>query len=185
MRLWRIVTLTLIALFIYLVTSNAWVVDDAFITFRSIDNFLHGYGLTWNVGERVQVYTHPLWMWVMTLAAYISSDYYFSVLVVSGLCTLGVVAVALRLFWSKSLSGPAWQMPFFLLLLCCSKAFIDYSTSGLENPLSHLFGALFVLWLYKLSEQDDPMSEKDLLVLVLIATLSGFNRLDTVLLYAP
>ena len=44
------------------VLSQAWVSDDAFITFRVIDNFVNGYGLRWNVDERVEVYTHPLWM---------------------------------------------------------------------------------------------------------------------------
>ncbi|MDP7573157.1 MAG: hypothetical protein QF391_16270, partial [Myxococcota bacterium] len=44
------------------VIAQAWVSDDAFITFRVIDNFVHGYGLRWNVDERVEVYTHPLWL---------------------------------------------------------------------------------------------------------------------------
>ena len=35
---------------------------DALITFRVIDNFVHGYGLRWNIAERVQAYTNPLWM---------------------------------------------------------------------------------------------------------------------------
>ena len=36
---------------------TAAVTEDAFITFRVIDNALHGYGLVWNAGERVQPYT--------------------------------------------------------------------------------------------------------------------------------
>src|SRR5512138_1134627 len=45
---------------------TAWVCDDAYITFRTIDNFVHGYGLRWNVDERVQAFTHPLWLLVLT-----------------------------------------------------------------------------------------------------------------------
>jgi hypothetical protein len=30
---------------------TAWICDDAYITFRTIDNFLHGFGLRWNVAE--------------------------------------------------------------------------------------------------------------------------------------
>ena len=41
---------------------TAWICDDAYITFRTIDNFLHGFGLRWNVAERVQSFTHPLWL---------------------------------------------------------------------------------------------------------------------------
>ena len=34
---------------------TAWVTEDAYITFRVIDNLNAGYGLVWNLGERVQV----------------------------------------------------------------------------------------------------------------------------------
>jgi arabinofuranosyltransferase len=44
-----------------LVAHRAWVGDDAVITARVVDNFLHGYGLRWNVSDRVQAFTHPLW----------------------------------------------------------------------------------------------------------------------------
>ena len=45
--------------------TNAWLCDDAYITYRSIDNFVSGYGPVWNSGERVQSYTHPLWFFVL------------------------------------------------------------------------------------------------------------------------
>src|SRR5262245_21524173 len=40
---------------------KAWVSEDAFITFRYVANVLAGHGPVFNVGERVQGYTHPLW----------------------------------------------------------------------------------------------------------------------------
>ena len=39
---------------------NSWLCDDAYISFRVIKNFVNGYGLRWNVFERVQVFTNPL-----------------------------------------------------------------------------------------------------------------------------
>ena len=51
-----------------LLVRTAWLSDDAYITFRTVDNALNGYGLRWNVADRVQSYTHPLWMFVMTAA---------------------------------------------------------------------------------------------------------------------
>ena len=53
---------SLALLFAAVVLRTAWVSDDAFITFRTVDNALHGDGLRWNPAERVQTYTHPLWM---------------------------------------------------------------------------------------------------------------------------
>src|SRR5664280_151358 len=50
------------AILLYAILANAWIVDDAYITFRSIWNVHHGFGLRWNPSERVQTYTHPLWM---------------------------------------------------------------------------------------------------------------------------
>jgi len=44
-----------------------WIGDDSLITFRSVDNFINGYGLRFNIGERVQSYTHPLWMFLLSL----------------------------------------------------------------------------------------------------------------------
>ena len=40
--------------FFLLLIRTAWLDDDAYITFRTVDNVLHGYGLRWNVLNRVQ-----------------------------------------------------------------------------------------------------------------------------------
>jgi len=42
----RVVTLTLLAsIFVVVLVRTAWVCDDAYITFRTVDNFVHGHGL--------------------------------------------------------------------------------------------------------------------------------------------
>ena len=48
--------------------ARAWHCDDAFITFRAVDQLLAGHGPVFNAGERVQVFTHPLWF--LLLAAW-------------------------------------------------------------------------------------------------------------------
>ena len=40
--------------FVLVLIRTTWICDDAYINFRTIDNFLHGYGLRWNIAERVQ-----------------------------------------------------------------------------------------------------------------------------------
>ena len=57
----------LIILFIVILVRNAWMSDDAFITLRKVDNFVNGFGLTWNVQDRVQAYSRPLWMFLLAL----------------------------------------------------------------------------------------------------------------------
>ena len=65
--------------------TNAWLCDDAYITYRSIDNFVSGYGPVWNSGERVQSYTHPLWFFVLSAAYFITGEMYYTALIVSAI----------------------------------------------------------------------------------------------------
>ena len=39
-----------------------WLCDDAYISLRTVDNWVAGRGLRWNAFERVQSFTHPLWL---------------------------------------------------------------------------------------------------------------------------
>jgi len=126
------------AAFLLLLLRTAWLDDDAYITFRTVDNFLNGLGLRWNVVNRVQAFTHPLWMLAVAAAAAVGGDVYFSSLALSIVVSLAAVTLAA--------SRIASTLPMAVLVfasLALSKAFVDYSTSGLENPLTHLLLALF------------------------------------------
>lgn len=155
---------------------NAWVSEDAYITFRVIDNFMNGYGLRWNVHERVQVYTHPLWLLMhIPLLALWGNLFEVSVML-SLACTLG--ALLLTLYTRRR--GPAVAIAFLLLPLFVSKSFMDYSTSGLENSLSYLLYALFGFVVMRLRQHRYFWFWCSLSV-----SLALFNRLDTALIYAP
>jgi hypothetical protein len=45
--------------------SYNWLTDDIFITLRYIDQLFEGNGLVYNVGEYVEGYTHPLWLFMI------------------------------------------------------------------------------------------------------------------------
>src|SRR5262245_52183322 len=83
------------AAFLLLLLRTAWLDDDAYITFRTVDNFLNGYGLRWNVANRVQAYTHPLWMFLMTGAAAITGEVYFASILLSFVISIAAVALVL------------------------------------------------------------------------------------------
>ncbi len=108
----------------------AWVCDDAYITFRTIDNWLLGHGPVWNPGERVQAYTHPLWMLLMAGPVALGGEPWLSSM------GLGLVLTASCLGMLGRLPGAIRHWPVFLVL-AASKAFTEFSTSGLENSLSH------------------------------------------------
>ena len=95
--------------------------DDAFITLRTVDNFTAGHGLTWNVAERVQAYTHPLWMFLLS-AIYLVTREPFVTAIVLGLL-VSVLAAGLVAFQSsRTLAGALIAVG----LLSVSKAFVDY-----------------------------------------------------------
>ena len=158
-----------------MVLSHAWFSDDAYFSFRSIDNFVNGYGLTWNVQERVQAYTHPLWLLLLSAIYFFTREIYLTTIFVSLVLTIILAWLIIR-----RIAVNQWQGLAAVLLLGLSTAFIDYSTSGLENPLSHLLMVVFLLiWLR------GPETPNKLLWLALVAALAAVNRLDTLLFYLP
>ena len=163
--------------------TNAWVVDDAYITFRTVDNFIHGHGLTWNIDERVQVYTHPLWMFVMSFFYFITRELFFTTIVLSAALSLLAFGLVYRMV-TRDAPDALWRGGLLVLALLSSKAVMDYASSGLENCLTYVLMALFMVRLKAL----DPASARaprSLLLLFLLATFSGLNRLDTILMYGP
>ena len=167
----------LIAAFTYVFLANAWLGDDAYITFRVIWNLLHGYGPVFNPGDRVQAYTHPLWMLTMSAAYAVTREFFFTALAVSYGFALAAVIVVGRS--ARSLAGMALAGGWLL----SSKAFVDYTSSGLEYPLSYLLLALFYVKFFRVS--DAPLTNRDLGTFGLIAGLAFVNRLDSVALYLP
>ncbi|MEX2143694.1 MAG: hypothetical protein WD740_03795 [Anaerolineales bacterium] len=163
------------ALLTWLVISHAWFSDDAYFSFRTIDNLVNGYGLTWNVQERVQGFTHPLWVMLLSTFYVFTREIYVTTILIS-------LALTLALAWLIifRLAASRWQGLAAVALLCLSSAFIDYSTSGLENPLSHLLLGVFLLLFLRGSD-----SPRSFFWLALVAALAAVNRLDTLLLYLP
>ena len=130
----------LLLLFGWVFYVTAWVTEDAFITFRVIENLLDGYGPRWNIDERVQVFTHPLWMFLLVPIVAVCGDPYWAAIGLSAACLVLFLVLVFRLLGGINFSS--------LLVAFCflaSTAFVDYSSSGLENPLTHVFLTLFLL----------------------------------------
>ncbi len=155
------------------VISRAWVCDDAYITFRVVDNFVNGEGLTWNTAERVQVSTHPLWLLLMSGVYLVTREVFYSSMFVSTFISLAAAAMLVFGVARTRLSAL-----LALSILALSNAFVDYATSGLENALTYFILTLFMFFYF-------GNGGRRVLLLTLIAALGGLNRLDTLLLYAP
>jgi arabinofuranosyltransferase len=159
---------------LWVILKNTWLCEDAFITFRVVDNFVSGLGLRWNPLERVQTFTHPLWMLCVSVLYFPTRDIYFAGTALSLVCS----ATVLWLLLFKGLRS----LPQCLLataLAASSKAFVDFSTSGLENPLSNLLLVLFFI------EYLSPTEERSFTKLVWFAGLAITNRMDLIWLLFP
>jgi len=171
------VLLLLACLFLFaaVVITRAWLSDDAYITFRVADNAVAGRGLTWNPDERVQAYTHPLWLFLLIAGRAATGElFYTTTLLGIGLSVAAVGLLAFRLPVRPTMAALG------VLVLTGSRAFVDYATSGLENPLTHLLLALFLLvYLTR------PVGNRQLLTLSFLAALVALNRTDALLLVLP
>jgi arabinofuranosyltransferase len=174
-RSWRIVIVVGIVLLLISLIRTAWLSDDAYISFRTADNILHGYGPVWNVDERVQAYTHPLWLAVCTMAFGVTGNVFYTAIVLSILVTLAcALLIAIRLAFTP------WTLMVCLVAMLSSKAFIDFSTSGLENPLTHLLVLLF-MWRW----WEEPVGALRVQRLAFLSSLCLLNRVDLAFLVTP
>ncbi len=152
--------------------ASAWLCDDAFITFRTVENVVDGHGARWNVTERVQAYTHPLWMLLLTAVRAVTGEIVVSSMIVSLLVTW--TAVVLLVGGARERS---WLTVVLVGGLALSRSFVDYSTSGLENPLVHLL--VVVLLREWWSERRSPLRITAIVSALLLC------RLDLAMLIAP
>ncbi len=169
---------------------TAWIGDDAGITLRTVLNFLHGYGPNYNVGERVQAYTHPLWFVILSFITLLLKNVFIATFCLS-IAISFFVLICIVLNCSKN--STCGLLGVFILFL--SKAFTDFSTSGLENPLTHLLLILIFLTTdkafkceYELGVDKDPLilkKNKTFLYVLLCCSLLYLNRPDLILIVGP
>ena len=162
---------------VLVLVKTAWVCDDAYITFRAVDNLVGGLGPRWNPDERVQAFTHPLWFLLLSACRLGGFDLYLASIVVAIALTLVTVFLVTAVLASGLVTAAAG-----VGALLGSKAFIDFSTSGLENPLTHaLLAGFFVV---HAGIQARPTGRR-LTALTALAALLLVNRLDAGVLVLP
>ena len=170
--------LVLLAVYVLIVLQDSFVTEDAMITLRTVDNFVNGYGLRWNINERLQVFTHPLWMFVMSVFYSITREPFYTVLFLS----VAVSGFAYFLFYSRLVTN-GLSMLVGLSLLLFSQAYVAFSSSGLANPLVHLLVILFaIVWRRTTPANTTPIR---LFLLSFLSCLCVLTRMDTGLVFFP
>ena len=156
-----------------------YVVDDAYITFRYVKNFVNGSGLVFNAGERVEGYTNFLWAMLLSPFLYFSPK--INLLLVAQ--TLGVVfgAATIVLVMRFAVLVKRAVGPWCLVagaFLALNASFVAWSTGGLETTLFTflIFAGCFA---YVYSAQTD---KKHLLAPIIFA-LAALTRPEGVLVF--
>lgn len=157
------------------VLATAWISDDALVTFRTVENVVAGAGPRWNVLDRTQTATHPLWVLLLAGARACTGELYFT--------TIGVgVALSMLAALLLARTAPRGVAPFAVLACAAlgSRAFIEFGTCGLENPLVYALAAAFAFVWFRA-----PAGRARLQQLALLGALLALARQDLVLLVAP
>ncbi len=115
--------------------------DDAFISFRYVKNFLVGYGLVFNIGERVEGYTNFFWIMLLALLTKVGLPTIGTARVLGIFFSIGTLAVAA---WGADKCYPkrSWLWTVSVPLLLAANGSLAYwAGSGLETGLFTLLTA--------------------------------------------
>ena len=156
----RLATWLALAVPLFIVVVGAWqyrwVDEDAFIDFRIVSNILAGHGPVYNVGERVETYSDPLWVaslvFLRGALPFVGIEWWSVIL---GLTSTGGGVLlggrGVQRLWSRSAEGVI--LPIGLLIFSVVAGVWEFATSGLEMGMVFLWLGLCFWLLVRLSEE--------------------------------
>ena len=132
-----------------LAARDAWINDDAYISFRYARHLVEGLGLVFNPGERVEGYTNFLWTVWLALGMWLGLGPH-GVAIASGVAAYaGSVALLWR--WTRRRGG--W-LPIAAVGALCHREWVQFATGGLETSL---FVLLVLLAVTRVAERRRPL----------------------------
>jgi hypothetical protein len=131
-----------------LLNRYAWLMDDAYIYFRYLDNLLFlGYGLVYNNGEYVEGFSSPIWVLILAPLRALHGNYWIIVRGLGCACYIwfwySLVVLNVRMSPPKT---PRVNLP--LAYLGLNYGVLTYFTSGLESPLANVFAVVYALFVF-------------------------------------
>jgi arabinofuranosyltransferase len=163
-------------IFLVYIIAFAFVCDDAYHSMRMSVNLVNGDGLVYNVGERVSASTSPLLPLLTAIFYKLTGQIYLSALLVNIISSIAAVIIIFRSF-CRTRSATILAT----IIMLASKAFISFTTSGLENSLLFCLFAILISLFYRY----EPGDHRRLLAMFFCVGLIAFTRMDTVLMTLP
>lgn len=127
--------------------------DDAYITFRCLQNLIEGHGLTFNPGTRVEAFSNPLLAFLLIPFAAVGASLELAAMLIGFISFVACIYLAYRLTLTATDSESAALTASACVLGCFPLLY--YSVTGLETGL---FAALLLAALTRLCirQQLDP-----------------------------
>ena len=163
-------------LILMLAWNHRWMADDAFISFRYAENFVHGNGLVWNNGEYVEGYTN--FLWTILLSGFIAvggNPAIWSEI-------LGILFFAASLLYMYKLNTLIFQSKnigfLLMILLGLNHTFNAFATGGLETQMQATF-LLIIAYVCTQCILLKTWTVKRLLTLSFLSAAAILTRLDS------
>lgn len=171
--------------FVIFCYSNKFIQDDAYISFRYIQNFVDGNGLVFNIGEKVEGYTNLLWVLILSVFGFLKLNFENIAQVLSVIFGILVLFLTYQISAlikiepeknqkkSKTQEAPVNTKYFDLipsLFLLFTASFIFWSISGMETTMFISF-CLIGIYYYMLS-RDSLSVNYQFSISLLLATLT-------------
>ncbi len=131
---------------LFLVLHYAWLLDDAYVYFRYVDNLLFlGFGLVYNCGEYVEGFSSPLWCMILIALRATTLNYWVIVRAIALLtyASFWYLLVVLNRAMSTR-EAPVVNLP--MALLAWHYGVLCYFSSGMESPFVQVWAILFSLY---------------------------------------
>ena len=160
------------------ILSYAWCSDDAYHAYVMSANLLAGKGFTPTPGIRVNVSTCPLWTLVVTLGMVVWNNPYAIGMILNLLFSGTALFMLFKFIYKKD----DWFIILSMVtaVLCTSKTYLSYTTSGLENAQILMLSSFYLTVLFK----NEYFSKKELFKIALLEGLIAFTRMDCALIFA-
>jgi len=144
-----------------LLVLHAWtympfIADDSLISLRYADRLLHGLGLTWTDGPRVEGYSNLLWVLACALMGKLGFDLIDGARILGLLGMSAAIAAVVYAYRPKSKNLSNILPPLAAgLVLALSGTIAVWTIGGLEQPFVAAFLAWMLVLLYSVAEGNE------------------------------
>lgn len=145
---------SVLALGVYSLYIQPWMLDDAFIAFRYAENIVAGNGPVYNEGERVEGYTSFLWMILMAFGKWFGADLViFSKILGLTFAAANIILLANAHRFIRSIEATVSTIA--TLLLGSTGIFLAWGVSGMEVTLFTFLVSTSILYYVSIGESND------------------------------